>query len=125
MASPSILDLDSIPVEETHVIILGGLRHVMREMTVEDMIKTEKAVQVARRKEAEGKTGDLVDESIISNMVDQVRISFPTIPEDQLQKLGFDKLLHILKFMRSTTQTVEGEAATPVEGADANPPMAG
>jgi hypothetical protein len=104
-SSTTIIDLDAVDQFPDVVAKLGGKKHKLVPVSVEDFIANTKLLQTL------GKDGDIDAE--VSGLIQIILRAFPTMTEDMLRKLplvNLNKLMGIAQD-HDGTKKVQGEAS--------------
>jgi hypothetical protein len=109
------LDLDAIAVDDNPLTVkLGGVKHVLKPITVKDFIANTKALQ--------NLSGTNISvEAEMNLMMDMIMRAFPTVTRDMLEDLKLDSLNQLVEFANSNN----GQKKVEDEIAKENPQPAG
>jgi hypothetical protein len=86
-----VLNLDKLAVKSQRELVLGGVAHVINDMTVENFIETTKAAE---------KIADAGMAEQISATIEMVLRSVPTLTNADLQGMSLENLRTIVSFVR-------------------------
>ncbi|WP_374335531.1 hypothetical protein [Methyloversatilis sp.] len=89
-----VLNLDSL-AKPRKAITINGVRHVVKDMTVEDFIEVARA---AEKYESEDASISLLER--FNESLNGVKRALPTITDEEIKKLNVDQLGAINKFIR-------------------------
>nr|WP_042670043.1 hypothetical protein [Methylobacterium sp. B34] len=103
--STKIIDLDAVDQFPDIVAKLGGKRHKLVPVSVEDFIANTKLLQTL------GKDGDIDAE--VSGLIQIILRAFPSMTEDMLRKLPLVNLNKLMGIAQDNdgTKKVQGEAS--------------
>jgi hypothetical protein len=87
-----IINLDQLETKRDKVVILGGVEHVMKTLTVKDYIYQLKAGTEIEKLANNGEPTPETADRMIELTVDALATLFPTIRRDQLEALNMDQL---------------------------------
>lgn len=109
MSAPEILNLDELPTAAAErTLVLGGVKHEMRPMSVGAFIDQRRAAKAA----------DLADDAAgAESLVTLINTLFPTLSVEELKKLTMAKLRAILEFISKRADELVTAAGGP--GAEA------
>ena len=102
-----VLNLDRLVTKNQRELVLGGVAHVINDMTVENFIETTKA---AEKIESAGMAEQ------IAATVEMVLRSVPTLKDSELKGMSLDNLRTIVSFVRGDDDVPGVESSdAPVE----------
>lgn len=109
MAATKLLNLDELALDEV-AIVLDKVRHVMRQVTVEEFIHQARAAREAAEKvsEAPAATKLELDEQV-AKMCDVLHDAYPTTNLDRLKKLTFPQLNALIEFTFTPPEKIEAQ----------------
>lgn len=87
-----IINLDDLETRKDRVVILKGVEHVMKTLTVKDYVQQLKKQAEIEKLSAEPEQTVETADRLIELTVDALASVFPTIPRDQLEGLNMDQL---------------------------------
>lgn len=87
-----IINLDDLETRKDRLVILKGVEHVMKTLTVKDYVQQlKKQAEIEKLSAVTEQTVETADR-LIELTVDALASVFPTIPRDQLEGLNMDQL---------------------------------
>jgi GTPase Era involved in 16S rRNA processing len=87
-----VINLDDLETRKDKVVILKGVEHVMKTLTVKDYVQQlKKQAEIEKLTTADTQTVETADR-LIELTVDALAEVFPTIPRDQLESLNMEQL---------------------------------
>jgi hypothetical protein len=104
------LNLDELTVP-TKTIVLDGVTHVMRELTVQEFIERSRQAQ-----EVEAQDADLTMAQKIEKMVEVIHDAFPTLAKERLGRLSLTYLTKIIEFTLKAPEEIEREVEAQTKG---------
>lgn len=113
-----IINLDDLETRKDRVVILKGVEHVMKTLTVKDYVnQLKKQAEIEQLTTAEEQTVETADR-LIELTVDALALVFPTIPREQLESLNMDQLNAMRALAEGYAQedAPEGEATGEATG---------
>jgi hypothetical protein len=109
------LNIDELPTKVEKELTLKGVKHVMQPITVGQFLDQAQELK-ARQESSEPITGA----EVFEKSVKMIQTTFPTIPEDDLRALTFDKINAILAFINATADEINEAGAEQAPAADAS-----
>lgn len=90
-----IINLDQLATKRDKVVVLGGVEHVMKTLTVKDYVQQMKASgQISEI--LKGDDTSLENTEVVMNLtIEALMKLFPTITKDQFESLNMDQLTAI------------------------------
>jgi len=95
MASPKILNLDTLETGSEKVIVIGGVEYAMRPFSVQDFIEQMRSISSAE---------NAAPEEAFSLVVDSIVRAFPGLERKSVMDMEMPKLNAIYEFIRATTE---------------------
>lgn len=87
-----IINLDDLETRKDKVVILKGVEHVMKTLTVRDYVQQlKKQAEIESLTANENHTVETADK-LVELTIDALAAVFPTIPREQLELLNMDQL---------------------------------
>lgn len=87
-----IVNLDSLETKRDKVVILGGVEHVMKTLTVKDYIEQMKSSHELNKLAASEQLDEQGSERIMEITIEALMKIFPTISKEQFESLNMDQL---------------------------------
>jgi hypothetical protein len=104
MSKTKIINIDDL-AQASKAIVIDGVTHEMREMTVQEFIN-----KAAEARKAETERKDLPLESQMELAVNMVHDAFPTVSKDRLSKLKIGQLTAIIELIVTAPEDIEAGA---------------
>lgn len=105
-----VLNLDSLAPAKTQTLVLDGVTHTLKSMSVEDFI-----VATREAKQLEAVKDDPV--AWVESTVRFITRSFPTLDEARVRKLDMAEMWLITKFINGELEAEAAKAAPEGDGA--------
>lgn len=86
-----IVNLDKLATKRDKVVVLGGVEHPMKNLTVQDYVQQMKATQEIQNM-VEEDNGIETTEKIMNLTIQALMFLFPTITKEQFESLNMDQL---------------------------------
>lgn len=101
----NLLNLDEIEVGDEKSFTFGGETHVMKALSVGEYVKQVKALEAMNGSESQAET--------INFMIKSVRAAFPTLSQEDAEKMTFDQIDMLMKHVQGdvTEEMEEGNAS--------------
>lgn len=115
MTDTKYLNLDEIlpPIEK--IFKFKGVEHKMVTPTVENVLMTVREAEAADKEFKANPT----PEKVVERMIKNIRLAFPTLPDDDLKSMTMDQLARLHKFVVDVAEDAAADGA-PKEGEPGN-----
>ena len=112
--SPNFINLDELGGDVAVTVQLGGIKHEMRDMTVEDFVWVQKEAKKAEKRSA----SEDPDEAEVDKAIDVIIRQFPTMTKEMLKAAKFRQLMGLINFLNKMGSAGSEEAVASARKTD-------